>query len=110
MLSAIRPKAMLIRSICMDLLFFLLHKRVFLQLQYDPDIFSYYITETDYSLVYYDSSKLFLGNVICADEGEFEAVLREQYEIYLNSGTGFLRLIRDEEWEKVIVQGNRKPN
>ena len=78
--------------------------------RYGPDVFQSYKTDKDYSLVYYDSAKLFLGNVIGAGEGEFETVLSEQYEIYKNSGAGFIQLVRDNEWEKVMVKGSRKPN
>ena len=77
--------------------------------RYGPDVFRYYDTEIDYAVVYPDSTSIFLENVICAGEGEFDSVYEKQYETYITSGIKFLCLLRDNEWEKVMVQGNREP-
>lgn len=77
--------------------------------RYGPDVFPAFVTENDYSVLYPDSTRVFLDNVICAGEGDFDSVYETQFEIYKNSGTKFLCLVRDDEWEKVMEQGNRSP-
>ena len=77
---------------------------------YGPDIFRFVRRSgTDYSAVYPDSAKIFMERTVCAPAGEFESVLDEQYGIYLSSGTEVLRLARGEEWDKVLVYGDREP-
>lgn len=78
--------------------------------RYGPDVFKYVNTGVDYSALYPDSAKNYLISVITADEGEFDDVLNTQYEAYLGSGAEVLYLVRDNEWDKVMVQGNRKPD
>ena len=77
--------------------------------RYGPDVFPDFVTENDYSVLYPDSTRVFLDNVICAGEGDFDSVYETQFEIYKNSGSKFLCLVRDDEWEKVMEQGNRSP-
>ena len=79
-------------------------------IRYGPDVFPYVNTGTDYSVLYTDSAKTYVGNVITAGEGKLEEVLNSQYEAYVNSGSEILYLVRDNEWDKVMVQGNRKPD
>ena len=38
-----------------------------------------------------------------------ESLLHEAYENYLSKGAGIINTARDEEWEKVMVQGIREP-
>ncbi len=79
-------------------------------IRYGPDVFPYVNTGTDYSALYPDSLKTYVCNVIQAGEGEFDEVLDSQYDVYINSGSEILYLVRDNEWDKVMVRGNRKPD
>lgn len=78
--------------------------------RYGPEVFPYVNTGTDYSAIYPESAKKYINSVIASGNGEFEAVLNSGYDIYFSSGAEILYLIRDSEWEKVMVQGNRKPD
>ena len=75
--------------------------------RYGPEIFEYSSLKTKFELIYQDSTKIFLLNVICADENEFDSVLEEQRQTYIESGTNIICCIRDDEWEKVMVKGDR---
>ena len=77
--------------------------------RYGPEVFPKFVTDKDYAVLYPDSTGIFLENVICAGEGDFDSVYETQFEIYKNSGMKFLCLVRDDEWEKVMEQGNRTP-
>ena len=79
-------------------------------IRYGPEVFKYVNTGIDYSALYPDSAKTYLVNVITAGEGEFDDVFNTQYEAYIGSGAEILYLVRDNEWDKVMVRGNRKPD
>ena len=38
-----------------------------------------------------------------------DSAYKEAYENYLSKGSGIINTARDEEWEKVMVQGIREP-
>ena len=76
---------------------------------YDPEVFNFIRSETDYYAEYNGSANDYVNSVISAGEGSFDAVLDEQYNICKERGSWILYLARDEEWVKVMEQGNRYP-
>jgi hypothetical protein len=78
-------------------------------MRYDPNVFQYIKGDTDYAGIFPDSEKRYVCSVISAGAGEFDTVFAEQYELYKNSGAEILYRARNEEWEKVMVQGYREP-
>ena len=78
-------------------------------MRYDPNVFQYIKGDTDYAGIFPGSEKLYVCSVISAGAGEFDTVQSEQYEIYKNSGAEILYRARNEEWDKVMVQGYREP-
>lgn len=74
-----------------------------------PYYFKYVNSETDLAAVYPGSTEKFVCEVLTASEGEFESVYKEAFQIYLNNGAYMIYKLRDLEWEKVIVEGDRSP-
>ena len=79
-------------------------------MSYGPEVFPYVNTGVDYASLYPGSSSYYVVNTITAGEGEFPAVLSKQQEIYYARGAEILYLVRDGEWDKVMVQGDRNPD
>lgn len=76
---------------------------------YGPEIFQYIRSEADLSQVYPGSARELMVSVITAGDGNFDSAYKEAYENYLSKGAGIINTARDEEWEKVMVQGIREP-
>ena len=77
--------------------------------QYGPYVFKYVVSETDYDIVFPESTKQYVNCLICSDDGCFDANLDYLFSIYLNSGTGVICTFRNSEWDKVLVRGDRSP-
>ena len=71
-----------------------------------PSYFAYFNTEIDYSSLYSDSTSIFTNTVICSPQGEFDDQYSKAYSDYLVKGAYLLCNIRDNQWTKVIENGN----
>ena len=79
-------------------------------IRYGPSAFEY-VVETEY-----DIKKLYPGSVerfdclmIGTAEGEFDKVYEEQYDLLKAYGSYTILVVRYDEWNKVMVQGDLKP-
>ena len=79
-------------------------------IRYWPEICNSFDSERDYSVSYPESIPVYVDNVIRAENGSFNEVLSDEYSHFLDRGVKLLFLIRDEEWDKVMVKGDMLPD
>ena len=79
-------------------------------IRYWPEICNSFDSERDYSVSYPESIPVYVDNVIRAENGSFNEVLSDEYSHFLDRGVKLLFLIRDDEWDKVMVKGDMLPD
>lgn len=77
--------------------------------RYWPTAFQFANSEYDIESLYPDSTKQYTCAMVGVAENEFDKVQKEKFQTYLNEGTYVLLTIRNDEWNKVMVQGQHKP-
>ena len=77
--------------------------------RYNASAFEYVKSEVDIVSLYPDSARKYTCAVISAPEGEFDSVRSIKFDEYMRSGTYYINLIRDKEWEKVVTNGDLSP-
>lgn len=76
---------------------------------YNPFAFEYVDTDIDLNAIYPDSTRKFACSVIRSPEGRFDSVYSEKADEYTRSGAYYIYIIRDKEWDKVVVNGDLNP-
>ena len=79
-------------------------------IRYWPEICNSFDSERDYSVSYPESIPVYVDNVIRAENGSFSEIISDEYSHFLDSGVKLLFLIRDQEWDKVMVNGDMLPD
>ena len=100
------PEAMQARDVALEVEFI---QRGCKCVRNGPYYFKYVVGEIDYEKVYPDSTRIFMYDVITASEGEFDSVYEVSFKDYLNKGAYMIYKLRDNEWEKVMVEGDMTP-
>lgn len=77
--------------------------------RYNPYFFDYIETDVDIKSLYPDSTKIFTCGVIASEAGCFDTNYPVLYEDYLCSGAYVICYMRENEWNKVVVDGNMLP-
>ena len=77
--------------------------------RYNPYFFDYIETDVDIKSLYPDSTKNFTCGVIASEAGCFDTNYPVLYEDYLCSGAYAICYMRENEWNKVVVDGNMLP-
>ena len=77
--------------------------------RYNPYFFEYIETDVDIKSTYPGSTQRFTCGVIASYEGRFDEVYSAFYEEYLYSGAYAICFMRQNEWNKVYVEGDMTP-
>lgn len=78
-------------------------------IKYGSDFLCYFQSDKDLEQVYPGSTSRFVCNVIVSSDEDFESNYSSLYEEYLSNGAIYICVIRDQEWEKVMVKYNYSP-
>lgn len=100
------PEAVMAREVAMQVK---TQQRGCICICHGPNYFKYVSSETDLEAVYPDSTEEFILKVVKCQDGDFEEVYKEAFRVYLNNGAYMIYKLRDLEWQKVIVEGDRSP-
>ena len=84
-------------------------KRDSLCVRYGPYSFRYVDSDVDFAAIYPDSTRQFACGSISAPEGRFDEVYEEQFDEFVYKGAYLIYRIRDNEWEKVMINGDLSP-
>ena len=78
-------------------------------IRYNPYYFKFVKGDTDYASLYPDSTGDFVCDVISSDYGTFEDVFTTKFDEYGTRGAYVIYYIRNDNWEKVMVNGDMTP-